>query len=130
MIYVKRKENSGPHHMINPLWCEQWKDLCRYFDAVEKENEHTYIAEDRIEPVHVAVVTWDGSMVRGHVLSLGGKGDDRWVQVDSEQGWFVVHPMWVYVDWGGPDGRGYPQSVIKWFKESDAEIDVKSFMLS
>ena len=121
MIYVKRKENSGPHHMSNPLWCEQWEYLCRYFDAVETENE---------KPVKVAVVTWDGSMIRGQVLSLGGKGDDRWIQVDSDEGWFVVHPMWVYVDWGGPDGRGYTESVIKWFKESDAEIDVKSFMLS
>ena len=130
MIYVKRKENSGPHYMRNPAWCEQWEDLCRYFDAVEKENEHTYIAEDRIGPVRVAVVMWDGSMVRGHVSSLGGKGDDRWVDVDSENGCFVVHPMWVYVDWGGPDGRGYQESVIEQFKGIDAEIDVESVMLT
>ena len=127
MIYVKRKENSGPHYMSNPQWCEQWKDLCRYFDAVKKENEHTYIAEDRIEPVNVSVVTWDGSMVRGHVLSLGGKGDDRWVQVDSEKGCFVVHPMWVYVDWGGPDGRGFTESIIeqaKWCDVHDFKLVV------
>ena len=120
MIYVKRKENSGPHHMRNPAWCEHWEDLCRYFDAVETEED----------PVRVAVVTWDGSMLRGQVLSLGGKGDDRWIQVDSEQGWLVVHPMWVYVDWGGPDGRGYEESVIEQFKDIDAEIDAQTIVLT
>lgn len=121
MIYVKRKQNSGPHYMKNPSWCEQWKDLIKYCRAVETEHE---------KPVRIALVMWDGSMCRGQILSLGGEGDDRWIQVDSEKGLVVVHPMWVYVDWGGPDGRGFEEYAIEEFKVLDGQIDVESVVLT
>ena len=103
-MYIKRKEQSGPHYMKNSLWREQWQDLYKYCRDNQREGA---------DPVTVAVVMWDGSMVPGHVVSIWVDRNQYFVQVELNGAPFVIHPMWVYVDWGGVDGRGYHESEIR-----------------
>jgi hypothetical protein len=52
---------------------------------------------------------WDTSIEHGTVIAawIHRKEHPR-VQVELDVGGeVIVHPRWVFVDWGGPDGRGW-----------------------
>lgn len=87
MTDFKRDHDSGPAHMMNRSWERRWIDS---------------------EGCQVAVVMWDTSIEYGTVISAWvDKGEHPRVQVELDDSrWVTVHPRWVYVDWGGPDGRG------------------------
>lgn len=84
----KRMYDIGPTWMANHHWRSLW---------MESEGRR------------VAVVMWDTSIEHGTVIAawIHRKEHPR-VQVELDVGGeVIVHPRWVFVDWGGPDGRGW-----------------------